>query len=205
MTSATYRQASNQNEAAAKVDSDNRLLWRQNRRRLDAEAVHDAVLVACGQLDRTMGGPSVRQFELRPGVHVTPVVDYSKFAGTEPGANRRAVYRFLFRTLPDPFFDTLDAADASQLTAARNESLTPLQALALLHNRFMLRQSEALAKRVENVSKDDEGRVRTLFESVLGRAPDAVEQADWMPYEQKYGTANLGRLLMNSSEFLFVD
>ena len=205
VTSATYRQASTQNEAAAKLDADNRLLWRQNRRRLDAEAVHDAVLMASGQLDRAKGGPSVRQFELRPGVHVTPVVDYSKFTGNEPGANRRAVYRFLFRTLPDPFFDTLDAADASQLTAARNESLTPLQALALLHNRFMLRQSKALAERVEKTSKGDENRVRTLFEYVLGRAPDANELADWLPYEQKHGTANMGRLLMNSSEFLFVD
>ena len=205
VTSATYRQASRHDEAAARVDSDNRLLWRQNRRRLDAEALHDAVLLASGQLDITMGGPSVRQFELRPGVHVTPVVDYAKFTGNEPGANRRAVYRFLFRTLPDPFFDTLDAADASQLTAARNESLTPLQALSLLHSRFMLRQAEALAKRVKSVSNDDESRVRSLFQNVFGRDPSTAELADWAPYEKKHGTANLGRLLMNGSEFLFVD
>ena len=110
----------------AAIDGDNQWLWRQNRRRLDAESVHDAILAVAGQLDPTMGGPSVQQFSLRPGVHVTPVVDYSQYDWASPGSYRRSVYRFLFRTLPDPFFDALDSADASQLTAVRTESTTPL-------------------------------------------------------------------------------
>ena len=126
VTSAVYRQSTRYDRHAAEIDADNRLLWRMNRRRLDAESVHDAILQAAGQLDRTMGGPSVQQFGLRPGVHVTPVVDYSQYDWDRPGAGRRSVYRFLFRTLPDPFMDSLDEADASQLTAARNESITPL-------------------------------------------------------------------------------
>ena len=95
-----------------------------------------------------MGGPSVRQFTLSPGVHVTPVVDYTAYDWNSPGSCRRAVYRFLFRTLPDPFFDALDSADASQLTAVRNESTTPLQALELLNNPFVLRQCESFAARL---------------------------------------------------------
>src|SRR5204863_3814381 len=79
VTSATYRQASRHDPAFAAVDGDNRLLWRMNRRRLDAEAIHDAVLLISGKLDRAMGGPSVRQFIQTPGVHVTPNVDYLHF------------------------------------------------------------------------------------------------------------------------------
>ena len=92
-----------------------------------------------------MGGPSVQQFSLSPGVHVTPVVDYTSYDWNSPGSCRRSVYRFVFRTLPDPFYDALDSADASQLTAVRNESTTPLQALELLNNPFVLRQCEPFA------------------------------------------------------------
>ena len=98
-----------------------------------------------GRLDTTMGGPSVQQFTLEPGRPRHAVVDYTQYDWDSPGASRRSVYRFLFRTLPDPFFDALDAADASQLTAVRNESTTPLQALALLNNPFVLRQCEHFA------------------------------------------------------------
>ena len=75
-----------------------------NRTRLDAESVRDAILSVTGKLDDTMGGPSVRQFSLSPGIHVTPVVDYQKFDLDSSAAHRRSVYRFIFRTLPDPFY-----------------------------------------------------------------------------------------------------
>ena len=147
VTSAVYRQSVRHDSSFAAIDGDNQWLWRQNRRRLDAESIHDAILAVAGQLDPTMRGPSVQQFSLRPGVHVTPVVDYTQYDWASPGSHRRSVYRFLFRTLPDPFFDALDSADASQLIAVRNESTTPLQALELLNNPFVLRQCEAFATR----------------------------------------------------------
>jgi len=205
VTSAVYRQSTRYDRHAAEIDADNRLLWRMNRRRLDAESVHDAILQAAGQLDRSMGGPSVQQFGLRPGVHVTPVVDYSQYDWDRPGAGRRSVYRFLFRTLPDPFMDGLDEADASQLTAARNESITPLQALALLNNPFVLRQSEHLARRLERERTDREDRIALAFELLYNRAPKADEQADLGRYALSHGLVNLCRLLFNSNEFLFLN
>src|SRR5436309_7591675 len=117
---------------AAAIDADNRYLWRMNRSRLVAESVRDAVLQISGKVDLTMGGPPAMQFVISPGIHVTPVVDYSKFDVDSPASCRRSVYRFIFRTLPDPFMDTLDCADSSQLTAARNISVTALQALTML-------------------------------------------------------------------------
>jgi hypothetical protein len=205
VTSAVYREGSRDDPSAAAVDADDRLLWRQHRRRLDAESVHDAILRIAGRLDTTMGGPSVQQFTLSPGVHVTPVVDYTRYDWNSPGASRRSVYRFLFRTLPDPFFDALDAADASQLTAVRNESTTPLQALALLNDPFVLRQCEHFARRLEAEAPDLPGRIDAAFELAYGREATSEEIALLSGYAARYGLANLCRMIVNSNEFLFVN
>jgi hypothetical protein len=205
VTSATYRQASGYDPEAAAVDADNRLLWRMNQSRLDAESIRDAVLSISGRLDPTMGGPSVRHFTLGPGVHVTPTVDYEKFDWDGPGAGRRSVYRFVFRTLPDPFMDQFDAADPSQLTPTRNASITPLQALAMLNDPFILRQSEHFARRLEGLGGDLEGRIRAAFALVLNRPPTSDEAREWAEYATRHGLANFGRMLLNSNEFLFVN
>ena len=117
-----------------------------NRRRLDAESLRDSVLLLAGKLDRKMGGPSVKQFVETPGIHVTPKVDYEAFDIDRPEQHRRGVYRFVFRTLPDPFLEALDCPDAAQLTPVRTTSMSALQALALLHDRFMVRMSEHVAR-----------------------------------------------------------
>jgi hypothetical protein len=77
------------------------------------------------------------QFDLQPGIHVTPRVDYTKFDVSSLTARRRSVYRFLFRTLPDPFMDALDCPAGDQLTPARNASVTVQQALAMWNNAFV--------------------------------------------------------------------
>src|ERR1044072_5351287 len=87
---------------SAASDPDNRFLSHMNRSRLDAEQVRDAILLMSGRLDLRMGGPSDQQFDLQPGVHVTPRLDYTKFDLDSDAGRRRSVYRFLFRTLPDP-------------------------------------------------------------------------------------------------------
>jgi hypothetical protein len=205
VTSAAYRRSTRHDPKAAESDADNRLLWRQNRLRLDAESVRDAILMASGRLDCTMGGPSVRQFDLGPGVHVTPVVDYDKYDWDGPGAGRRSVYRFLFRTLPDPFMDSLDAADASQLTPARNESVTALQALAMLNNRFVLRHAGHLAERLDTKGGNVENAIEAAFRLTLGRPPTPDELRDWSSLAARQGLASVCRLLFNCNEFLFVN
>ena len=205
VTSSAYRQSSEHQPQNAAIDADNRLVWRMNRRRLDAESVRDAILLISGRLDRTMGGPSVRQFALSPGVHVTPVVDYTRFDWDSPGAGRRSVYRFVFRTLPDPFLDSLDFADASQLTATRSESITPLQALALLNNAFILRHCEHFARLLQASGGDLNAQLRQAFDQVFGRPPTPGETRDWADYAARHGLANACRMLLNSNEFLFVD
>src|ERR1044072_5541856 len=120
-----------------------------NRTRLDADQVRDAMLQISGALDLRMGGPSDMQFDLQPGHHVTPKVDYAKFEVDGRQARRRSVYRFLFRTLPDPFMDALDCPAGDQLTPVRNSSVTVQQALAMWNSAFTVRYAEHFAARLE--------------------------------------------------------
>jgi hypothetical protein len=203
VTSAAYRQASTNRPDCAVRDDDNLLLWRMNRGRLDAESVRDAVLLASGKLDRTMGGPSVKHFLQSPGIHVTPKVDYAGYDLDAPGAHRRSIYRFLFRTLPDPFMDAMDCPDGSQLMPVRPRSETALQALAMLNDRFILRQSEHLAARIK-AAGEIRSQVQAAFRLTLGRMPTEKEAATLAPYAARHEMVNVCRLLFNSNEFLFV-
>lgn len=205
VTSATYRQSSQTNERNAAIDGDNRFLWRMNRTRLDAESVRDALIATTGTLDRRMGGESVKQFIQTPGIHVTPNVDYANFDPDRPENARRSVYRFIFRTLPDPLMETLDFADSSQLTAVRNSSVTALQALSMLNNPFVVRQSEHLAARTSQSNGDLERQIAAVVRLLLQRDPTNREQTVLTDYARQHGLPNACRVLLNSNEFLFLD
>lgn len=205
VTSATYRQSSATSPEFAKMDADNRYLWRMTRTRLDAECVRDTTLMIANRLDRAMGGPSVKQFVQTPPIHVTPGVDYLSFDADRPENQRRSVYRFLFRTLPDPFMETLDCADSSQLTPARNLSITALQALATMNNKVMVRLCEHLSSRVAQEAIDTQSQVNRLYELILNREPSTTERTAVEAYAREFGLANAARIVLNSNEFLFVD
>ena len=205
LTSETYRQACAHQPAALTKDADNRLLWRANRKRLDAETVRDAALLAAGRLDPTLYGPPFKHYLESPGVHVTPNANYIAFNPDAPGANRRSLYRFLFRTRPDPFLEALDCPDASQSAPVRPESASPLQALALWNNALMLKTAEHLAERAKKTSPGDAASVATACDLLLLRQPTPDESAAWTAHARKHGLPSLCRVLMNTSEFLYVD
>lgn len=196
--SAVYRQSSAYSPEHARTDASNLYLWRMNRSRLDAEEVRDTLLVTSGKIDFKMGGPAVKQFAYEdPNPGVTPKVDYARFDVDHPDSFRRSIYRWIFRTIPDPFMETLDCPDASQLTGARNVSVTPLQAMAVLNDRFVVRQSEHLAARA--------GSVTEAFRLILGRAPTAEEEREVSRYAARHGLASSARMLFNTNEFMFLD
>ena len=206
VTSAAYRRSSRHDAACAKLDSDNLLLWRMNRTRLDAESLRDGVLAVTGTLNRQMGGPSVKHFRQSPGIHVTPIVDYSAADLNAPQMQRRSTYRFVFRTLPDPFLEALDCPDASQFAPTRASSVTPLQALALLNDRFMVRQAEHFAARVKREAGDDvKAQVERAYKLALGRSATQREAEMVAAYARKHGTAAACRVVLNLNEFVFVD
>ncbi len=149
--SAVYRQVSFDNPALAAIDAENRFLWRQNRRRLDAEAVRDSVLAASGTLETRMGGPGFEPFSFKDD-H-SPIYDH--FDPTmidRPGLRRRTIYRFIVRSVPNPFMEALDCADPNLNTPVRSQTLTALQALALWNDLFILRQSQELARRARKTA-----------------------------------------------------
>jgi hypothetical protein len=165
--------------------------------------MRDAVLAVSGKLDCTMGGPSVKHFLQSPGIHRTPKVDYLAFDPDSPGAHRRSVYRFIFRTVPDPFMDALDCPDASQFTAVRPVSVTALQALALLNDPFMIRMSEHFATRL-SAAGGERAQIRFAYRLALGRDPRGAEEAALAEYARRHGMANACRVLLNCNEFAFV-
>jgi hypothetical protein len=204
VTSATYRQASTSNEANAKADGDNRYLWRQNRRKLEAEAVRDAILSVAGKLDLTTGGPSFRDFVVEHPEH-SPHYQYHLHDPEDPKCHRRAVYRFVVRSKQQPFMVALDCADPSLAVEKRNQTQTPQQALTLLNNKLALAMAKHFAARVENLGATDAERVSAAVRLALGRDPTAKERGALAAYAKEFGLANACRVILNLNEFVFVD
>jgi hypothetical protein len=206
----TYAQSSRVTDSypqAATRDAGNVLLWRMNRTRLDAEAVRDTMFQVSGRLDFRMGGPGDRQFDLKPGIHVTPMVDYAKFDRDSEAAGRRSLYRFLFRTLPDPFMDALDCPAGDQLTPVRTSGITVQQALALWNDELVLRQSGHFAATLQREfpGADESVRIGAAVERTFARLATADETRLLTQYASRHGLAAACRLLFNSNEFIFVD
>ena len=201
LTSAAYRRQSVHHEDNAAVDAQNRYLWRMNRRKLEAEAVRDAVLAVSGTLDLSMSGPSVELFNYTHD-H-SPRYDY--VASDDPAVFRRSVYRYVVRSVPDPLFEAFDCADPNASTPKRHQTLTAQQALTLMNDAFVLQQAEHFAERLEHASDDIGEQVTLAFELALGRSPNEDELVRLTNYTRAHGTANLARLVFNLNEFLFVD
>jgi uncharacterized protein (TIGR03000 family) len=204
VTSSTYRQSSGDDEKAAKIDADNRLLWRMNRMRLEAEAVRDSVLAVSGTLDLKMGGPGFELFRFKDDK--SPVYDHSDVTKINDPANwRRTVYRFTVRSVSNPFLECLDCADPSINTPVRNTTITALQSLALLNDPFLLKQSELFAERLRKAGDKPAEQAEAGFRLAFGRKPTAEERDLMVPLIEKRGLAQFCRVLFNANEFIFVD
>ena len=202
--SATYRQSTKSNVEAERIDTNNALLWRQNRRKLEAEAVRDAVLAVSGKLDLSAGGPGWQDFVIEHPAH-SPHYEYNLADPADPKTWRRGVYRFIVRSQTQPWMTSLDCADPSIRVDKRNESLSALQALALLNNGFMLTQSIHFAERVQRERPDLDGQVVRAYSLALGRDPTESNRDKLVRFAKTHGLPSLCRVLLNLNEFSFVD
>jgi Protein of unknown function (DUF1553) len=100
---------------------------------------------------------------------------------------------------------TLDCPDPSAMVAKRNETLTPLQSLALLNNKFMVTMAERFARRVESMGPDTNDRLSAAWRLSFGRQPTENERAALAPYADQFGLASACRLILNMNEFVFID
>jgi multidrug efflux pump subunit AcrA (membrane-fusion protein)/mono/diheme cytochrome c family protein len=204
VNSATYRQSAAANADFEKIDSSNVYLWRWSRKRLDAECVRDATLQVAGKLDPTMGGPGYWDFVLEKPEN-SPHFQYHKQDPDDAKTHRRSIYRFIVRSAPDPFMETLDCADPSQMVEKRNETINALSALTLMNNKFMVRMSEHFASRVATAADDRSSQVKIAFRLAIGREPTREELAQLSAYADEFGLPNACRVILNLNEFVFVD
>lgn len=216
LLSTAYQQASrappDQAAKAVTADPQNKLLHRQNVKRLEAEAIRDSVLAASGRLDPRAGGPGVLPYltEHQVGRGRPPA------NGPLDGDGRRSVYLQVRRNFLSPMFSAFDYPTPFTTIGRRTVSNVPAQALVMLNNPFVLQQAELWAKRVLATPGTAEGRVREMYLTGFGRPPttDEVALATAFVAEQakEYGKpdhpkawADLAHVLFNAKEFIFVE
>ena len=203
VTSATYRQASTFDEAAAKLDAGNRLLWRMNPRRLEAESVRDTMLAVAGQLNDELGGKGYSDTNsyFFKGTQFYDPIDPTGFPN-----QRRTIYRMSARGGRSPFLDTFDCPDPSTTTPKRSSTVTPLQALSLMNHSFVLRSADQFASRLKSeTGPNAEAQIVAAYRLLYNRAPDHDELDLSLAFVKRRGLPAFCRAMWNSSEFLFVD
>ncbi|HEY1861701.1 MAG TPA: DUF1553 domain-containing protein [Gemmataceae bacterium] len=169
LMSGVYRQESKLREDCFTANPDNRLLWRFPLRRLDAEALRDAMLLISGELDAKHGGPYVPTRRTEDG---SVVVD-----DKAEGARRRSVYLQQRRTQVLTMLELFDAPSLVTTCGMRTTSTVPLQALALLNSEFARARAGALANRLEKEAGAEEAkRIDLAFRLACGRNVRAEER-----------------------------
>ncbi len=200
LLSSTYRQSGQFDPKAAKIDADNHLLWRFSPHRLEAEAVRDSMLAISGQLNLALGGPSFRPFTVSNyGSDFYQLIDKDT-----PEFNRRTLYRMGVQSARNPLLETLDCPDPSTKTPKRTVTTTPIQALALMNDSFVLRQSRAFAtKIIHEAGSAPSAQITAVYTRALGRPPTPTERTRALAHLKAHPLDSLCWALFNSSEFLY--
>lgn len=165
VTSATYRQAAHSPifEEAKLKDPENRLLWRWNTQRMEAEQIRDSLLAATGELDLAEGGPSV---------------DFTK--------PRRTIYNKVLRNVRDPLLDVFDSPQHFNSTATRDTTTTAVQSLLLINNRQLIDSSRAMARRLEKDRPDKvDEQIRLAYQLLYNRQPATDELSGAIAFIQE--------------------
>ncbi|HKA08289.1 MAG TPA: DUF1549 and DUF1553 domain-containing protein [Gemmataceae bacterium] len=212
MLSDAYQQGSAFNTDAAKVDPDNDLLWRMNRRRLDGESLRDAVLCVAGVLNPKEAGPSVYPelpSEIKTSAGAWPV------SADAAERNRRSIYVYVKRNLRYPLFAAFDAPDRNEACSRRFTTTTAPQALMLLNEKLYAERARQFAERVvREVGDDRDAAVERGYQLALARKPTSEERSAAERFlesqTEKAGGAkeafvDFCHALFNLNEFVYVD
>jgi hypothetical protein len=206
VTSATYRQASVSTAAVANADPDNLLFGRQNRRRLDGEAIRDALLAAAGSLNPAMKGPSV--FPELPS-ELSKLSSKGAVWPVSPrlaDRNRRSIYIFVRRNLRYPFFEVFDRPDTNASCPRRPVTTIAPQALSLLNSSLAHESARALAERAAEQNAFPSEQILRAVRLALGRSPDDSERRMMAEFLARGGSmTDLCLGLLNTNAFLYVD
>ncbi len=220
LQSSTWQQSSvsPRQEAGYAADPENRLLWKMNRRRLEAEEVRDSILQIAGRLDDSMGGsmlPTKNRAYVTSTANVNPKIYTS---------DRRSLYLPIVRSAVYEVLTAFDFADPSVISGTRQSTTVASQALFMMNSGFMTDQTKTLADRLlADDELDDRSRLAHLYESVLSRSPTDDEAYQTLrfisDYESRWKTARpndsaegqqrawqaVCRILIAANEFMFVE
>lgn len=217
MLSSTYQMSTAWNAAAAAADPENRLLWRMNRRRLEAEAVRDAILAVSGRLDRTLGG---RLLNATPRQYVagTASVDIAQYESF-----RRSLYLPVIRSALYETFQAFDFAEPSVPNGGRASTTVAPQALFMMNSPLVAAESKSLADELLGRSNiDDNARVELLYARAFSRGPTESERVRALEFVRKVASnpawqalepaerrskawQSLCRVAISSSEFIYIE
>jgi hypothetical protein len=219
VTSSAYRMSSHAADPVAEEkDPSNDLLHRMRVRRLEGEAIRDAVLFVTGKLDESMFGPPVP-------VHLTPFMDgrgRPESSGPLDGAGRRSIYLEVRRNFLPPMLLAFDSPIPASTVGKRSVSNVPAQALILLNDPFLLEEGKAWAKRVLSEDASDPAqRIGQMYLSLFSRPPSPLELSEMLQFLDRQGEeyhlpraaqetaenvwTDLCHVMFNVTEFIFLD
>ena len=212
--SRAYRMSSVQNTAAAAKDPDNRLLWRMNRQRLDAEAIRDSMLAISGKLTPSSGGPALplefpeNVASLSPKAVNPPAFAFKKLRPVQDF--ERTIYLPVIRTATQPgsakLRDVFDFTQPAQIGGKRAETAVPTQALFLLNSDTVRARASEVAKQLADNEANTGARLEALWLRILSRPitsaerEEAVKFLESLPAEKAW--IELSHALLSSNEFL---
>ncbi len=210
LMSATYRQISAAT-SSMQEDPANRLLWRMNKQRMEAEVLRDSILAASGKLNLKRGGPGMKP---RIRADLLDASQRNKWPVLEhegPDQWRRSVYIYVKRQLLMPGMELFDAPTTTDSCSLRMQSTVPTQALVLMNDEFVEDQAGFLAERAKREAGAN--AIPQMFRITLGREPaarrlqEALEfvQARAAVSDQATALRDLAHVLLNSSEFLYIE
>ena len=221
LTSNTYKQSSQGNDAAITKDSENRLLWRMNPHRLEAEIIRDSILAVSNKLNPKMFGSGIYPHIDADIINTGSRPRWPLDAKDDNETNRRSVYIFVKRSVPLPLIEVFDCPVTVVSAPNRSTSTVSPQALALMNNEFVLEQSRFLAERVvAEAGADYAKQITRTFQIALNRKP-SLKELEWATnfirmqaagYEKNKAEnpANAAlrdfcHAVINLNEFLYVD
>jgi len=212
-----YQMASTTTAPQQETDPDNDWFWRQDKKRLEAEALRDAMLAVSGRLDATppVGSPLAKNLD---GVVRGPVGGGGGGFPGRPGggfgtpaeSRNRAVYLPIVRDNPGEFLTLFDFADTNSVTGQRSVTTVPTQALYFMNNPFVQAQADAFATRLSGDTDDE--KVKSAFQIAFGRDPRPAEVAAVAKLATKFPGRSKSELwtvfcqaLFGSAEFRTID
>jgi len=205
MASAVYTQDTAWDKKRHDIDPGNKLLWRRQPRRVQAEILRDSIMNTAGTLNRQLFGPSIKPWVSNDAIKTGSTNKWPTNVKDGPATWRRSIYVFMRRSMRVPFFETFDVPDAMSSRGVREKTTVATQALLLMNNEFVRKQAEHFARRLEN--KEPRIAIEEAYWLALSRKPteEEINLSLALINSEGQSLANFCHILFTLNEFIYVD